>query len=286
MLRLRQEMWSASALFARPSCRRSDDVPGPASGIDTIAVPAGTKPPTVSTSDPLRRLPSPERFRSDSFPAVMKLDRTIRYQADSDPNFGPQIMEVPGCERLKDCIQCGTCSGVCPLSIYMDYSPRQVMALTREGFKKEVLSSQTIWLCASCYACTVECPRQIRITDIMYELKQRALRDRVYPRRLPTPVLAREFAGMVRRNGRITESYLVGLLYLKTNWIEAMGNWRLGLGLLQRGRFPMLPERIRQRSQLARMLSGDDASEDRASAPPPPPPGSQPLSHPRPSEVA
>ena len=202
----------------------------------------------------------------------MKLDRTIRYQADSDPNFGNQIMRVPGCERLKDCIQCGTCSGVCPLSIYMDYTPRQVMALSREGFKKEVLSSQTIWLCASCYACTVECPRQIRITDIMYELKQRALRERVYPRRLPTPVLAREFAGMVARNGRITESYLVMLLYLKTNWIEAMGNWRLGLGLIQKGRFPLKPEGIRQKAALTRMLAGDGDSE----TPPAPRPASRP----------
>lgn len=195
----------------------------------------------------------------------MKLDRTIRYQADSDPDFGRQVMKVPGCERLKDCIQCGTCSGVCPLSIYMDHTPRQLMALTREGFKAEVLASQTIWLCASCYACTVECPRQIRITDIMYELKQRAIRAGVAPKHLPTPVLAREFARMVARNGRITESFLVMLLYLKTSWIEAMGNWRLGLGLIRKGRFPLRPEGVRQRAELARMLAPDD--DEAVSAP-------------------
>ncbi|MBL9136746.1 MAG: 4Fe-4S dicluster domain-containing protein [Verrucomicrobiales bacterium] len=197
----------------------------------------------------------------------MKLDRTIRYQADSDRDFGRQVMAVPGCERLKDCIQCGTCSGVCPLSIYMDHSPRQVMALTREGFKKEVLESRTIWLCASCYACSVECPRQIRITDIMYELKQRALRDRVYPKGLPTAVLAKEFAGMVHRNGRITESFLVVLLYLKTNWLEALGQWRLGLGLVRKGRFPFKLDAIRRRAELRRMLDPepDDTS---ATAPP------------------
>ena len=207
----------------------------------------------------------------------MKLDRTIRYQADSDAAFGRQVMQVPGCERLKDCIQCGTCSGVCPLSIYMDYTPRQIMALTREGFRKEVLASQTIWLCASCYACTVECPRQIRITDIMYELKQRAIRDGLYPKHLPTPVLAKEFAGMVRSRGRITESFLVMLLYLKTSWIEAMGNWRLGLGLMQKGRFPLKPEGIRQKAELSRMLSPD--SEDAPSEPADPNAPSAPVAH-------
>ena len=188
----------------------------------------------------------------------MKLDRTIRYQADSDPNFGNQIMRVPGCERLKDCIQCGTCSGVCPLSIYMDYTPRQVMALSREGFKKEVLSSQTIWLCASCYACTVECPRQIRITDIMYELKQRAIDTRIYPRRFPIPVLAHEFTRMVRKHGRITELILVIRLFLKTDWFAALGNWRLGLDLMRTGRFSLLTERIRRHGDIARMLDAVD----------------------------
>jgi quinone-modifying oxidoreductase, subunit QmoC len=195
----------------------------------------------------------------------MKLERAIRYQADSDPEFGRQVMQVPGCERLKDCIQCGTCSGVCPLSIYMDYTPRLIMALTREGFKTEVLGSQTIWLCASCYACSVECPRQIRITDIMYELKQRAIQAGTAPRHLPTPVLAREFAGMVTRQGRITESLLVMRLYLKTSWIQAASNWRLGLGLIRRGRFPVGRDRIRNPKALARMLD----PRARAEVPPP-----------------
>ncbi|MCX6874690.1 MAG: 4Fe-4S dicluster domain-containing protein [Verrucomicrobia bacterium] len=77
-----------------------------------------------------------------------------------------EILEVSGCEQLTGSIQCGTCSGICPLSIHMDFSPRQVMALVRADFKNEVLRSKTVWLCASCHACTVECPRLIRITDI------------------------------------------------------------------------------------------------------------------------
>ncbi len=113
----------------------------------------------------------------------MEIQRTIRYESDRVRGFGREVMSVPGCEELEHCIQCGTCSGVCPLSIYMDHSPRQVMALTRSDFKKEVLSSHTIWLCASCYACTVECPKEIGITDIMYELKQRAIHEGHYPKR-------------------------------------------------------------------------------------------------------
>lgn len=185
----------------------------------------------------------------------MVVTRTIKYDADRVKGFGREVMSVPGCEQLPNCIQCGTCSGVCPLSIYMDYTPRQVMALTRADFKNEVLQSHTIWLCASCYACTVECPRQIRITDIMYELKQRAIHEGFYPRHFPIPVLAREFSHMVLKNGRITELRLVVKLFLKTNWRAALRNWRMGLDLFKTGRLSLRPERIEHRADIGRMLA-------------------------------
>lgn len=199
----------------------------------------------------------PATPRRGSEPKI-EIHRTIKYESDRVPGFGRDVMGVPGCEQLEWCIQCGTCSGVCPLSIYMDQTPRQVMALTRADFKHEVLHSHTIWLCASCYACTVECPQGIRITDIMYELKQRAIQEGGYPRRFPIPVLAHEFTSMVRKNGRISELLLVFRLFFKTSWIAALANWRLGVDLLRTGRFSILPERIRQHGDIAKMLDAID----------------------------
>lgn len=185
----------------------------------------------------------------------MKIERTIKYEADRVRGFADEIMAVSGCEQLKSCIQCGTCSGTCPLSIYMDHSPRQVMALVRSDFKNEVLSSNAVWLCASCYACTVECPREIRITDIMYALKQRAIREKVYPKRFPIPILAQEFSKMVGSKGRITETLLVMRLFLKANWRAVLHSWKLGLGLITTGRFVLRPERIQRQAELKKMLA-------------------------------
>ena len=187
-----------------------------------------------------------------------QITRTIKFEADRVKGFGQEIKSVPGCEDLEHCIQCGTCSGVCPLSIYMDYTPRQVMELVRSDFKNEVLQCLAIWLCASCYACSVECPRQIRITDIMYELKQRAIKEGVYPKRFPIPVLAQEFSEMVKKNGRITEMMLVMKLFLKTNPFAAMGNWRMGLDLFRTGRLSLATEKIEQENAVAKMLATVD----------------------------
>jgi heterodisulfide reductase subunit C len=190
---------------------------------------------------------------------MMRIKRTIKYEADRVRGFAKEIMNVSGCEQLKSCIQCGTCSGTCPLSIYMDFSPRQVMALVRADFKNEVLRSHTVWLCASCYACTVECPRLIRITDIMYALKQRAIKEGIYPKRFPIPVLAKEFFVMVRSKGRITETLLVTRLFLKANWRAVLSSWRQGLGLIRTGRFVLRQEQIHRRGELAGMLDSAES---------------------------
>jgi len=186
----------------------------------------------------------------------------VKYDAEREPGFAHELMKIPGCEKLEHCFQCGTCSGVCPLSIYMDYTPRRIMNLARSGFKKEVLSSLTIWLCSSCYACTVQCPKQIKITDIMYALKQRAIREKMYPKGFPIPVLAREFFSMVRSMGRTTESRLVLNLFLKTNWFKLVGMSSLGLGLVRGGRFSLKSESIRQREQVQRILDSIDTDKE------------------------
>jgi quinone-modifying oxidoreductase, subunit QmoC len=140
----------------------------------------------------------------------------------------------------------------------MDFTPRQVMELARSDFKNEVLRSHTIWLCASCYACTVECPKEIRITDIMYELKQRAIHEGVYPKKFPIPVLAKEFYKMAHKQGRVTENFLAAFMFLKTNVRAALGMWKLGLGLFLRGRFPLHYDSIKRKDELARMLDVAD----------------------------
>jgi heterodisulfide reductase subunit C len=183
-----------------------------------------------------------------------RFQRTIKYEAELDPGFGREVAASPGGESLHACIQCGTCSGTCPLSVYMDYTPRRIIAMTRAGFKDEVLRSDTIWLCASCYSCTVECPKQIKITDVMYALKQKAIEEKVYAKRFTIPVLAREFYAGVKKRGRNTESWLMTNVMLKTNPFDLFRQSGLGLALFIRGRMGIRAESIRKTGELRKIL--------------------------------
>lgn len=184
----------------------------------------------------------------------MKVERKVKFEAECDLNFAHWISHTVGGERIRHCLQCGLCSGSCPLSLYMDYTPRRLMHLSREGFKEEVLGSTTIWLCTCCYACMTECPKQINITHLMYALKLRAIEEGRYPKRFPIAVMAREFARMVRNKGRITESLLVVRVFMKTAIWRLIGMTGLGLKLMKTGRMVFVPERIKETAEVRKML--------------------------------
>ena len=190
----------------------------------------------------------------------------IKYEVERDPEFARWVTGVIGGERIRNCIQCGLCSASCPLSPYMDYTPRRLIHMAREGFKRDVLGSFTIWLCTSCYSCTVECPRRIRVTDVMYALKRRAIEDRVYPRRFPIPVLASEFGAMIRNRGRVTESWLILRVFLKTAIVRLLGMSKLGTRLFLAGRMEMMPASIQGRKQLQTLLDTVEAEKKEVAA--------------------
>ena len=70
-------------------------------------------------------------------------------------DFINEVCSIPGGEAIRSCIQCGICTGSCPTADKWDFPPRRVIAMVRAGLREELLSSNSMWFCASCYTCTV-----------------------------------------------------------------------------------------------------------------------------------
>jgi len=92
--------------------------------------------------------------------------------------FVKKVKELSG-ENLQLCYQCGMCSGVCPAVSNMDLSPRQVIELARLGMQDEIAESKTAWICATCLACTVNCPRGFDLSKLMEAIRLLTLRKNV-----------------------------------------------------------------------------------------------------------
>ncbi len=176
----------------------------------------------------------------------------------------PERMDIAGGENSRDCFQCGTCSAVCPLVDYMDHNPRQLIAMLRAGHDDDVLRCCAIWICTSCYACTVACPKQVPLTDVIYTLKRAAIRGDMYPRRFPTPVMARQFVRSVDKWGRSTESRISVSFYLRTDPVQLLHHARLGLRLLRLGRMSLRRESVPEPAQIRRMLDALEATAGEA----------------------
>ncbi len=182
------------------------------------------------------------------------LQGNITYEGQLDRGFAYQITSIPGGEGIFECLQCGSCSGICPIAPFMDYSPRRLMNMVREGFRDEVLHSRTVWLCASCYACTVNCPAGIHITDVMYALKRVAIKEGTPPRRFPMAVLAKQFLRGVKRTGRSNEFELGVGLALRTNPLRLLRMTPLGIKLLKTRRLSIRGEKVRDPQALDDLL--------------------------------
>jgi heterodisulfide reductase subunit C len=186
----------------------------------------------------------------------------IKYEKDLDKGFAAKVAKMAHGEKFLTCIQCGTCSATCPVSHFMDFTPRRIIAMVREGFREEVLRSFTIWLCASCYSCTADCPREIKITDVMYALKQMALHEKVYPKRFPIPVLQEVFFNYVKQNGRNNEGRLMLTVAFKTNPFKFLSLTKMGLKLWLAGRIPLTGHTIRDKEGLGRLLQAVDRAKE------------------------
>jgi heterodisulfide reductase subunit C len=82
-------------------------------------------------------------------------------------------------ESFWGCVQCTTCTGVCPVvavsedpSRDLDLAPQQIMNLLRMGLKAQTLGARMVWSCTTCYKCQEHCPQGVPVADILYELRQ------------------------------------------------------------------------------------------------------------------
>jgi len=78
------------------------------------------------------------------------------------------IKELGGAD-LEKCMQCGTCTGVCPWNLVKYFSPRGMIRLAQFGL--EGFESDDLWNCVTCNTCVLNCPRGVEIIDVIRSMR-------------------------------------------------------------------------------------------------------------------
>jgi heterodisulfide reductase subunit C len=169
-------------------------------------------------------------------------------------SFTEEVAATPGGEHIRSCIQCGICTGSCPMANEMEYPPRKIIALIRAGMRDEVLSSSSMWHCLSCHLCSCRCPRSVKPTDLAHALESLAVEHGYRVKETRTPAMYRGFVRSIKNNGRVHEFGMMLRYYMATNPLAALKMLPVGLNLFRHKRMPLMPKKVKGREELSRVL--------------------------------
>jgi heterodisulfide reductase subunit C/nitrate reductase gamma subunit len=120
-----------------------------------------------------------KKFNASEWSDRMHQNESMRIEADAGMVRYNNLTSDSNVFAL--CIQCQTCTNVCPVvgartdpKDAVDITPHKIMNLLRLGLHDLTLGSRMVWDCVTCYQCQENCPQGIRVTDIIYELKNKA----------------------------------------------------------------------------------------------------------------
>lgn len=149
------------------------------------------------------------------------------------------------------CYQCLRCSAGCPMLSFMDHAPHRIIRMIQFGLDRQVLTSHTIWMCASCQTCTTRCPNDVGIAHMMDVLRQVASAQGIP---CPDPEVEKFHRSFVKEieKGRVHELSMIARYKLATR--RFTDDMELGMEMFKRGRLKILPRRFSKDKNIARII--------------------------------
>ncbi len=157
---------------------------------------------------------------------------------EADPKFVKDIIAAGG-KSVKKCMQCATCSVVCPLSTDNNPFPRKEMIWAQWGLKEKLLTDPSVWLCHQCNDCSAYCPRNARPGEVLSAIRGVAIANYSFPSffaraflnpayfpllvAIPIILLAIYFAGFAPNGFTIPEGKVVFSNFIPHEHLEAVG---------------------------------------------------------------
>lgn len=172
---------------------------------------------------------------------------TLSIQNTYDADFIKRVEEASG-QQVSKCYQCGNCSASCNYTYVYDYPVNQIMRLIQLGQKEIVLKSRSLWLCASCQACTTRCPCNIEVAHVMESLRIMSREEKMVSLK-DIQLFYDEFLRSVKTFGRVFETGLLPVFNMKAK--RPFGDMDLAPLVLKKGKLHLLPSRIKGRKEVA-----------------------------------
>jgi len=102
----------------------------------------------------------------------------------SDREFQGSLLLSDQASTFSACFGCQTCTNACPVVAsyenpkeVLGMLPHQIMYAAGLGIRDLAFGSNMLWDCLTCYQCQEQCPQGVHVTDVLYELKNLAIKN-------------------------------------------------------------------------------------------------------------
>jgi Fe-S oxidoreductase len=120
---------------------------------------------------------------------------TVKEKATKDSHIDLEVIKAEIGETFMTCLQCGTCTAMCPWNQVSSYNPRQILRHLSLDSCTEQSVDQAVWSCVTCNQCGEYCPSGIDIIDLVKSVRGQNIDSRRIPKQLEAPL------GSLKENG-------------------------------------------------------------------------------------
>ena len=114
------------------------------------------------------------------FAELIKPDVAIPLNSQSPDDRQPILQD----RTFSHCFSCQSCTTVCPVVANYDQPeqvlgllPHQIMGCLGLGLTQMAAGAKMIWDCLTCYKCQENCPQEVEVCDLLFELKNVAAKE-------------------------------------------------------------------------------------------------------------
>jgi heterodisulfide reductase subunit C len=117
---------------------------------------------------------------ASQFAELMKPDAALPLNTQSANDHQPVLKE----RTFSHCFSCQSCTTVCPVVGNYDQPeqvlgllPHQIMGCLGLGLTQMAAGAKMIWDCLTCYKCQENCPQEVEVCDLLFDLKNVAAKQ-------------------------------------------------------------------------------------------------------------
>ncbi|MBT8371603.1 MAG: 4Fe-4S dicluster domain-containing protein, partial [Deltaproteobacteria bacterium] len=137
--------------------------------------------PKLKSDDYDLPLASAQQAVAGHFTDLMNPNAAIPLNAQSSTDRRPMLHD----NTFSHCFSCQSCTTVCPVVGNYDHPeqvvgllPHQIMGCLGLGLTEMAAGAKMIWDCLTCYKCQENCPQQVEVCDLLFDLKNVAASGR------------------------------------------------------------------------------------------------------------